>query len=129
MNDFSELFLAVRLGGWVIYPLTVLAVAGLAIILDKAYSLHRFARIPARIDQLIEAPIVDFAQTRAQIVALPERHALRSFAAPILKTATYTLPMARERVGTGASRWWIALENFCASGSPRACVRSGDAVL
>jgi biopolymer transport protein ExbB len=94
MNDFSELFLAVRLGGWVIYPLTVLAVAGLAIILDKAYSLHRFARIPARIDQLIEAPVVDFAQTRAQIVALPERHALRSFAAPILN-------------GGNAPIWWI----------------------
>ena len=94
MNDFSELFLAVRLGGWVIYPLTVLAVAGLAIILDKAYSLHRFARIPARIDQLIEAPVVDFAQTRAQIVALPERHALRSFAAPILD-------------GGNAPIWWV----------------------
>ncbi|CAB3802949.1 MotA/TolQ/ExbB proton channel family protein [Paraburkholderia fynbosensis] len=94
MNDLAELFLAVRLGGWVIYPLTVLAVAGLAIILDKAYSLHRFAAIPARIDDLIEAPVVDFAQTRAQIAALPERHALRSFAAPILE-------------GGNAPIWWI----------------------
>jgi biopolymer transport protein ExbB len=94
MNDLAELFLAVRLGGWVIYPLTLLAVIGLAIILDKAYSLHRLARIPRRIDDLIEAPVVDFAQTRAQIATLPERHALRSFAAPILD-------------GGNAPVWWI----------------------
>ncbi|WP_245747112.1 MotA/TolQ/ExbB proton channel family protein [Paraburkholderia lycopersici] len=67
---------------------------GLAIILDKAYSLHRFAAIPARVDDLIEAPVVDFARTRAQIVALPERHALRSFAVPILE-------------GGNAPIWWI----------------------
>ncbi|CAD6557255.1 Tol-Pal system protein TolQ [Paraburkholderia kirstenboschensis] len=94
MNDLAELFLAVRLGGWVIYPLTVLAVIGLAIILDKTYSLHRLAAIPSCIDDLIEAPVVDFAQTRAQIAALPERHALRSFAAPILE-------------GGNAPIWWI----------------------
>jgi biopolymer transport protein ExbB len=94
MSDLAELFLAVRLGGWVIYPLTLLAVVGLAIIFDKAYSLHRLARIPSRIDDLIEAPVVDFAQTRAQIAALPERHALRSFAVPILD-------------GGNAPIWWI----------------------
>ncbi len=94
MNDLAELFLTVRLGGWVIYPLTLLAVLGLAIIADKAYLLHRLAQIPAEVDVLIEAPLVDFDLTRAQIASLPERHALRSFATPILD-------------GGNAPIWWI----------------------
>ncbi|MGH8780888.1 MotA/TolQ/ExbB proton channel family protein [Paraburkholderia sp.] len=46
MNDWTNLGDAVRLGGWVIYPLTLLAVFALAIVLDRAYVLWRFARIP-----------------------------------------------------------------------------------
>ncbi len=37
MNDWTNLADAARLGGWVIYPLTVLAIAALAITLDRAY--------------------------------------------------------------------------------------------
>jgi biopolymer transport protein ExbB len=102
MNDLAELFVAVRLGGWVIYPLTLLAVLGLAIIFDKAYSLHRLARIPPRIDDLIEAPVVDFARIRAQIAALPERHALRSFAAPILDSGNAPIWWIESRAETAA---------------------------
>ena len=50
MNDWTNLAEAARLGGWVIYPLTVLAIAALAITLDRAYAFWRFARIPGWTD-------------------------------------------------------------------------------
>ena len=46
MNDWTNLADAARLGGWVIYPLTVLAIVALAITLDRAYAFWRFARMP-----------------------------------------------------------------------------------
>ena len=46
MNDWTNLAEAARLGGWVIYPLTVLAIVALAITLDRAYAFWRFARMP-----------------------------------------------------------------------------------
>jgi biopolymer transport protein ExbB len=50
MNDWTNLADAARLGGWVIYPLTVLAVIALAITLDRTYALWRFARTPGATD-------------------------------------------------------------------------------
>ena len=46
MSDWTNLADAARLGGWVIYPLTVLAIIALAITLDRAYAFWRFARMP-----------------------------------------------------------------------------------
>jgi biopolymer transport protein ExbB len=46
MNDWTNLADAARLGGWVIYPLTVLAIIAFAITLDRAYAFWRFARMP-----------------------------------------------------------------------------------
>ncbi|SAK95821.1 MotA/TolQ/ExbB proton channel [Caballeronia catudaia] len=51
MNDWTNLADAVRLGGWVVYPLTLLAVVALAIMLDRAYAFWRFARVPGRITE------------------------------------------------------------------------------
>ena len=50
MNDWTNLADAARLGGWVIYPLTVLAIVALAITLDRAYAFWRFARMPGLAD-------------------------------------------------------------------------------
>jgi biopolymer transport protein ExbB len=46
LNAWTGFGDAVRLGGWVVYPLSLLAVAALAITLDRAYALWRFARLP-----------------------------------------------------------------------------------
>ena len=50
MNDWTNLADAARLGGWVIYPLTVLAIVALAITLDRTYAFWRFARMPGLAD-------------------------------------------------------------------------------
>lgn len=47
MQDWTNILAAVRVGGWVIYPLTILAVAAIAIVLDRAYVFVRFGRLPS----------------------------------------------------------------------------------
>lgn len=49
MQDWMNILSAVRVGGWVIYPLTILAVLAVAIVLDRAYVFLRFGRLPATI--------------------------------------------------------------------------------
>jgi biopolymer transport protein ExbB len=50
MNDWNSQADAARLGGAVIYPLTLLAIVALAITLDRAYAFWRFARMPGWAD-------------------------------------------------------------------------------
>ncbi|MGU7772069.1 MotA/TolQ/ExbB proton channel family protein [Burkholderia sp. MR1-5-21] len=43
MNEWAGFADALRIGGWVVYPLSVLAIVALAIMLDRAYTFWRFA--------------------------------------------------------------------------------------
>ncbi|MBB2931467.1 MotA/TolQ/ExbB proton channel family protein [Paraburkholderia silvatlantica] len=61
MNDWSGVAEAFMLGGWVIYPLSLLAIAALTITFDRAYVWWRYARTPRDGDAS----------------ALPGRHVLR----------------------------------------------------
>lgn len=49
MQDWTNILAAARVGGWVIYPLTLLAVLAVAIVLDRAYVFLRFGRLPTGI--------------------------------------------------------------------------------
>lgn len=82
MNDWPKLAEAVRIGGWVVYPLTVLAVAALAIMLDRTYAFWRFARMPAGIVDALERPDNGARGSAASglpnsLRRLPSQHALR----------------------------------------------------
>ena len=46
MQDWTSVLAAVRVGGWVIYPLTILAILAVAIALDRLYVFLRFGRLP-----------------------------------------------------------------------------------
>ncbi|CAE6718670.1 Tol-Pal system protein TolQ [Paraburkholderia domus] len=46
MQDWASVLAAVRVGGWVIYPLTILAILAVTIVLDRAYVFLRFGRLP-----------------------------------------------------------------------------------
>jgi biopolymer transport protein ExbB len=46
MNDWTGIAEAVRAGGWVVYPLSVLAIAALTVMIDRAYVFWRYARVP-----------------------------------------------------------------------------------
>jgi biopolymer transport protein ExbB len=75
MNDWTALTDSARLGGWAIYPLTVLAIAALAITLDRAYAFWRFGRMPAWTDH---ATMAAAGADEIALLAsrLPPRHAL-----------------------------------------------------
>lgn len=66
MQDWNGLLAAVRTGGWVVYPLTVLAVAAIAIVLDRAYVFARFARLPG-----------------LDVAALPSQNVFKRIAEPL----------------------------------------------
>src|ERR1700681_467266 len=53
MHDWAGITAAAQVGGWVVYPLTLLAVLAIAIVIDRAYMFVRFASQPgARLDTL-----------------------------------------------------------------------------
>lgn len=49
MQDWASVLAAVRVGGWVIYPLTILAILAVAITLERAYVFLRFGRLPGKL--------------------------------------------------------------------------------
>ncbi|WP_116136171.1 MotA/TolQ/ExbB proton channel family protein [Trinickia diaoshuihuensis] len=81
MNAWAGFIDAVRLGGWVVYPLSALAVAALAIAIDRTYVLWRFARLSA----VAKAALKNGeAAPRDLIEALPAKHAYAHIARPLL---------------------------------------------
>ncbi|PMS35913.1 outer membrane transport energization protein ExbB [Trinickia symbiotica] len=78
MNDWTGIAQAVSAGGWVVYPLSLLAVAALTIMIDRAYVFWRYARIPGDVSlrskhRTGEISGNEMAHPRAS--TLPARHA------------------------------------------------------
>ena len=46
MQDWTGIVEAARVAGWIIYPLSLLALVALFIILDRLYVFWRFSRVP-----------------------------------------------------------------------------------
>jgi len=92
MNHWNELSETARAAGWVLYPLTALAVAALAITFDRAYALWRFARVPDTVGD--DAGFVH---------ALPREHALRRIA-PLLDNRAMPLVQLEARIEAAALR-------------------------
>ncbi|MCP3727566.1 MotA/TolQ/ExbB proton channel family protein [Paraburkholderia sp. CNPSo 3272] len=61
MNEWNGIVETLRLGGWVIYPLSLLAIFALAITFDRMYVWWRYARMPRD----------------GAVRALPDEHVLR----------------------------------------------------
>jgi biopolymer transport protein ExbB len=78
LNDWTNLGEAVRLGGWVVYPLTLLAIGALAITLDRAYAFWRFAHVPSGVSEALEHAGGDDGDRLAAglLERLPPQHAL-----------------------------------------------------
>lgn len=83
MNEWTNVADALRLGGWAVYPLTVLAVAAMAIVLDRAYAFWRFARVPVGLADAIgqtgnhAGEVVAKDRLAATLEGLPPQHAFR----------------------------------------------------
>jgi len=55
MHDWNAVGEALRLGGWVMYPLSALAVVALAIMIERTLVLQRYASMPRRVRSYGEA--------------------------------------------------------------------------
>ncbi|WP_075359971.1 MotA/TolQ/ExbB proton channel family protein [Caballeronia sordidicola] len=94
MQDWGGMLAAVRVGGWVVYPLTLLAVLAIAITIDRAYvfaRFHAFRRLDAMFDPQPGTPLW-LHETRAQSLATRiERDMSRGFW--VLETIVTAAPL------------------------------------
>ncbi|HEX3379582.1 MAG TPA: MotA/TolQ/ExbB proton channel family protein [Paraburkholderia sp.] len=77
MQEWTGFIAAMRTGGWIMYPLSVLGVLALTIIIERAYVFARFASAPAR---LLQPTSTD----DDRLDDLAPQHAFRRMAAPWL---------------------------------------------
>ncbi|MGF6260578.1 MotA/TolQ/ExbB proton channel family protein [Paraburkholderia youngii] len=75
MQEWTGFIAAMRTGGWIMYPLSVLGVLALTIIIERAYVFARFASAPARLLQPASAD-------DHRLNGLAPYHAFRRMAAP-----------------------------------------------
>ncbi len=79
MHDLQALFMALRFGGVMVYPLLLLAVLAIVVLLDKAYVFWRYARVPASMVQLVETYGFTWGDLGQQIGAFGPNHYFRRF--------------------------------------------------
>ena len=76
MQDWTGIVEAAHVAGWIIYPLTLLALVALFIILDRLYVFWRFARVP---------DIASYGgDISALLATLAPQHALRQLLTPLV---------------------------------------------
>ena len=92
MQDWLGIVEAARVAGWIVYPLTLLALAALFIMLDRLYVLSRFATMPAGATH--NAHDGDAA---ALVAALPPQHALRRLMTPLFSDVAKPVWWIEER--------------------------------
>jgi len=93
MQDWVGVAAAAQVGGWVVYPLTLLAVLAIAIVLDRAYVFVRFASQPAvRVG------------AEAENHTLPEQHAFRRLDAAVIAPTGTPLWLLEARAQSFATR-------------------------
>jgi biopolymer transport protein ExbB len=87
MQDWAGITAAAQVGGWVVYPLTLLAVLATAIVIDRAYVFVRFASQPG-----------------ASLATLPQQHVFRRLDATVIVPAETPLWLVEARAQSAASR-------------------------
>jgi biopolymer transport protein ExbB len=80
VNTWTNFIDAVRLGGWVVYPLSVLAVAALAITFDRTYVFWRYAQLPAAMKAALKTGAT---ASKMDVQALPSAHVFVRIARPL----------------------------------------------
>ena len=84
MQDFNETWTALKLGGIIIAPLSLLAVLALAVMIEKVFLYWRYAGISSDLRGLIETYGFDWADLEAKLVRLGPRNYYRRFFETVL---------------------------------------------
>lgn len=93
MQSWQDIVTALRVAGWIVYPLSALALAALVVVIDRAYVFWRFGSIPLQ---------PDARGIEAAIGALPARHAARRLMQPLRDQADKPSWWIEERAGAVA---------------------------
>ncbi|MHB1592132.1 MAG: MotA/TolQ/ExbB proton channel family protein, partial [Sulfuricella sp.] len=79
MKDLYETWIAIKLGGIIILPLSLLAIIALAIMLEKAFIYWRYAHLPLDLLNLAESYGFAWEDLEKRLYGLNDRHYFRRF--------------------------------------------------
>lgn len=88
MQDLQESWIAFKLGGVMILPLSLLAVIAIAIMLEKAVLYWRYARLSTELLNLVETYGFDWAVLEQKVAALDKRNYFYRFFSVVLANRT-----------------------------------------
>ncbi|CAB3747225.1 MotA/TolQ/ExbB proton channel family protein [Paraburkholderia humisilvae] len=89
MQDWLGIIEAARVAGWIVYPLTLLALVALFIILDRLMVFWRFANL--------RGSVSSGSDIGALLVTLPPAHSLRRLMTPLVGEVTKPVWWIEER--------------------------------
>ncbi|NOT16513.1 MAG: MotA/TolQ/ExbB proton channel family protein [Sulfuriferula sp.] len=119
MQDLHESWLALKLGGVMVIPLSVLAVLALAIMLEKAVLYWRYARLSSALQQLVETYNFDWAELEQQLSSLNQQNYFYRFFSVISSNRSHPAWWTESRaadeaqlIETGLSRRLWVLETI-----------------
>ena len=79
MFELNEAWITFKLAGWIILPLSLLAITALAILLEKAFLYWQFARLSNDLLNLVETYSFKWEDLEKILSALDKRHYYRRF--------------------------------------------------
>jgi biopolymer transport protein ExbB len=86
--NLNEIWLAFKLGGSIMVPLSLLAIIALAVMLEKGIIYARLVRLPEPLLDLVETYGFDWAELEKSLSALPEKNYFRRFFSVIVANRT-----------------------------------------
>lgn len=79
MNTISQILTAIKLGGFAIYPLFLLAIFSLAIICDKILFYKKLAKLPESLRDIIETYDFSWAKLESELQKLSAQNCYHKF--------------------------------------------------
>jgi len=91
---FAQILTAIKLGGFAIYPLFLLAIFSLAIICDKILFYKKLAKLPESLLDLVETYDFSWIKLEVELKKLTDKNCYRKFFTVIMQNKTKPL-------------WWL----------------------
>jgi len=85
MQELYETWVALKVAGWIIVPLSLLAILAIAIMIEKTILYGRYAALPEDLYRLIETYGFDWAEVEKKLDKLDQRHYFRRFFEVVLQ--------------------------------------------
>ena len=104
MQDLHDTWIAFKLGGAMMIPLSILAVLALAIMLEKALLYWRYARLSNELRELVETYGFAWEALEQKLSGLSAHHYFRRFLAVVLANRTRPAWWTESRAADEAQR-------------------------